>query len=103
MGQVAWSAGWGPGNGTSPDTWGHRVIKLRSLENSHFAKVLRRQMCGIHIFRTFESFIQAVPLLPVSDVVPQGPSSDVVERVVVGMGCLFQVFLSLGSVGRQDG
>lgn len=51
-------------------------------------------MCGIHIFRACESFIQEVPLLPVS---------DVVEKVVMGMGCLFQAFLSFGSVGGKMG
>lgn len=40
------------------------------------------------------SLIQEVLLLPVS---------DVVEKVVMGMGCLFQAFLSFGSGRRQDG
>lgn len=60
-------------------------------------------MCGIHIIPTLESFIQEVPLLLVSNVVPQVPSFEVVEKVVVGTGCLFRAFLSLGSGGRQSG
>lgn len=109
MGQEAWSIGWGPGKGTSWEggshsrhlgTQGHQALQYG---NRHFANVLRRQLCGVHIFQTFESFLQEGPLLPMSDVVPQGPPSDVVEKVVIGMGCLFQAFLNVGSGGRQDG
>lgn len=90
------------GGALTADTWGNGVLKLCSLD-SHFANVLRRQICGMHLFGTFESFIQEVPLFPMSDVVPQGTPSDAAEKVVIGMGCLFQAFLSLGSGGRQDG
>lgn len=55
-------------------------------------------MCGIHIFRALEA-----SLLPLSDVVPQGPpppNPDVVKKMAISIGCLFYASLSLGKMGE---